>query len=35
MNEEVELPHRSCSVSDIQDHFEYISNKHGEKQLTL
>ena len=30
-NEEFELPDRSYSVSDIQDYFEYILKKHGEK----
>ena len=29
-NEEFELPDRSYSVSDIQDYFEYILNKHKE-----
>ena len=29
-NEEFELPDRSYSVSDIQDHCEYIFEKHGE-----
>ena len=27
-NEEFELPDGSCSVSDIQDNFEYIFKKH-------
>ena len=27
-NEKFELPHGSCSVSDIWDYFEYIINKH-------
>ena len=30
-NEELELPDGSYSVSDIQDYFEYILEKHGEK----
>ena len=30
-NEEFELPDRSYSVSDIQDYFEYILKKQGEK----
>ena len=30
-NEEIELPDGSCSISDIQDHFEYTLKKHGEK----
>ena len=29
-NEEFELPHRSYSISDIQDYFEYILKKHSE-----
>ena len=29
-NEEFELPDGSCSVSDIQDYFEYILKKHSE-----
>ena len=29
-NEEFELPNGSYSVSDIQDYFEYILEKHGE-----
>ena len=29
-NEELELTDGSNSVSDIQDYFEYISEKHGE-----
>ena len=29
-NEEFTLPDGSCSISDIQDHFEYILKKHGE-----
>ena len=27
---EFELPDGSCSISDIQDYFEYILKKHGE-----
>ena len=30
-NEEFKLPDGSYSISDIQDYFEYILNKHGEK----
>ena len=30
-NEEFKLPDESYSVSDIQDYFEYIFKKHGEK----
>ena len=30
-NEEFKLPDGSYSVSDIQDYFEYIFKKHGEK----
>ena len=30
-NEEFELPEGSYSISDIQDYFEYILKKHGEK----
>ena len=30
-NEEIELPDGSYSISDIQDYFEYIFKKHGEK----
>ena len=29
-NDKFELPDGSCSVSDIQDYFEYILIKHGE-----
>ena len=32
-NEEFELPDGSCSKSDIQDYFEYILKKHGEKTV--
>ena len=32
-NEEFELPDGSCSTADIQDYFEYVLKKHGEKQL--
>ena len=35
MDEEFELPHGSYSIPDIQDYFEYILKKHGEKQLIL
>ena len=34
-NEEFELPDGSYSISDIQDYFEYILKKHGERQLIL
>ena len=34
-NEEFELPDGLCSISDIQDYFEYIFKKHGEKELVL
>ena len=33
LNEEFELPHGSYSVSDIQNYFEYIFKKHGEKTV--
>ena len=29
-NDKFELPNGSYSLSDIQDHFDYILNKHGE-----
>ena len=29
--EEFQLPHGSYSISDIQDYFEYILKRHGEK----
>ena len=32
-NEVFELPDVSYSISDIQDYFEYISKKHGEKTV--
>ena len=32
-NEEFELPDRSYSIWDIQDRFEYIFKKHGEKTV--
>ena len=32
-NEEFELPDRSYSISDIQDYYEYILKKHGEKTV--
>ena len=32
-NEEFELPDGSYSVSDIQDHCEYIFENHGEKTV--
>ena len=31
-NDEFELPDGSYSVSDIQDYFEYILKKHGERK---
>ena len=31
IHEELELPVRSYSVSDIQDYFQYIFKKHGDK----
>ena len=34
-NGEFELPDKSYSISDIQDSFEYILKKHGEKQLII
>ena len=33
LNEEFELPDGSYSLSDIQDSFEYIFKKHGEKKV--
>ena len=30
-NDKFELPHGLCSVSDIQDYFEYTLKKHREK----
>ena len=32
-NEEFELPDGSYSIPDIQDYFEYILKKHGEKTV--
>ena len=32
-NEEFELPDGSYSISDVQDYFEYILKKHGEKAV--
>ena len=32
-NKEFELPDGSYSMSDIQDHFEYIFKKHGNKTI--
>ena len=32
-NEEFGLPDGSCSISDIQDYFEYILRKNGEKTV--
>ena len=32
-NEEVALPDGSCSISNIQDYFEYKLKKHGEKTV--
>ena len=34
-NEEFELPDESYSISDIQDYFEHILKKHGEKAVNL
>ena len=34
-NEEFELPDESYSISDIQDYFEHILKKHGEKTVNL
>ena len=34
-NEEFELPDESYSISDIQDDFEYMLKKHGQKQLII
>ena len=34
-NEKFDLPDRSCSVPQIQDYFEYIFKKHGEKTDSL
>ena len=34
-NEEFELPDGSCFISDIQDYFEYIFKRHGEKTENL
>ena len=34
-NEEFELPDGSYSISDIQDYFEYILKKHGEKTVNF
>ena len=34
-NEELELPDGSYSISDIQDYFEYILKKHGEKTVNF
>ena len=30
-NEEFDLPDKSYSIKDIQDYFEYVLKKHGEK----
>ena len=32
-NEEFELPNGSYSISDIQDYFEHMLKKHGEKTV--
>ena len=32
-NEEFELPDGSYSISDIQDYFQYLLKKHGEKTV--
>ena len=34
-NEEFDLPDGSYSISDVQDYFEYILRKHGEKTVNL
>ena len=34
-NEEFELPDESYSISDIQDYFEHILKKHGEKTVNI
>ena len=34
-NEQFRLPDRSYSISDIQDYFQYIFKKHGEKTVIL
>ena len=34
-NEEFEVPDGSYFISDIQDYFEYVLKKHGEKILIL
>ena len=34
-SEEFKLPDGSCSISYIQDYFEYILKNHGERQLML
>ena len=34
-NEEFKLPDGSYSISDIQDYFEYILKKHGEKIIKI
>ena len=34
-NEEFTLPDRSYSVSDIQDYFEHILKKHGQKLMIM
>ena len=34
-NKKFELPDGSHSILDIQDHFEFILKKHGEKQSIL
>ena len=32
-NDEFEIPEGSYSISDVQDYFEYILKKHGEKTV--
>ena len=32
-SKEFKLPDGSCSISDIQDYFEYILKNHGEKTI--
>ena len=34
-NEKFELPNGSYSIANIQDYFEYILEKHGEKTLII
>ena len=32
-SEEFKLPDGSCSISEVQDYFEYILKNHGEKTI--